>query len=85
MDQWCYKMRYSRRRIKRVILPHSITVEDASEQEYETMVNFLKENVPTTDRSTPKFLEPHRTEDRTTKLVFRFRHEEQAMAFKLIV
>ena len=71
--------------MKRMTLPHSIIVENASEQEYEIMINFLKENVPTTDRSTPKFSEPRQSEDRTTKLVFRFRHEEHAMAFKLIV
>ena len=71
--------------MKRVILPHSIIVEDASEVEYERMISCLKENVPTTDRSTPKFSEPSNDEERPTKMAFRFRHEEQAMAFKLIV
>lgn len=78
-------MSYSRQMMKRSTLPHSITVEDASEQEYGMMISFLKENVPTTDRSTPKFSEPNGFDDKTTKMTFRFRHEEQAMAFKLIV
>lgn len=78
-------MMYSKRQMKRTMLPHFITVEDIDEQEYERLINFLKENVPTTDRATPKYTEPSHYDDRPTKLTFRFRHEEQAMAFKLVV
>ena len=67
------------------MLEHSVIVEDIDELEYERLVKFSKENVPTTDRSTPGYREPSYNEKKPTKLIFRFRSAEQAMAFKLIL
>jgi len=78
-------MMYARRQLKAAMLEHSVKVEDISEDDYNRLIMFIKENVPTTDRATPKFKEPSWDEEYPTKLIFRFRHEEQAMAFKLIV
>ena len=78
-------MMYSRRLLRAAMLEHSVKVEDISEDDYNRLIAFIKENVPTTDRSTPKFKEPSWDEERPTKLIFRFRQEEQAMAFKLVL
>ncbi len=67
------------------MLEHFVTVEDIDELEYERLVKFSKENVPTTDRSTPSYREQSYNEEKPTKLTFRFRSAEQAMAFKLIL
>jgi len=63
-------------------LPYYIQVETTFE-EYENLVVWIKENVPTIDRFTPDW-NPRRQHD-TQKLRFRFRYEEHAMAFKLIL
>lgn len=63
-------------------LPYYIRVE-VSFEEYERLVEWMKENIPTTDRFTPDW-NPKRQYD-TQKLRFRFRTEEYAMAFKLIL
>ena len=51
--------------------------------EYMRLVEWIKENIPTIDRFTPDW--NSRGWDDTQKLRFRFRHEEHAMAFKLIL
>ncbi len=76
---------YARRQMRAAMLEHSVMVENVSEDEYNRLIGFIKENVPTTDRSTPQWKPPALDEDRPTKLVFRFRDESQAMAFKLII
>ena len=68
-----------------MMLEHSVTVENIDEAEYERLVKFLKENVPTTDRATPGYREPSYDDEKPTKLTFRLRNEEQAMALKLIL
>lgn len=74
-----------RRLLQAAMLNHSVKVENVSEDDYNLLIVFIKENVSTIDRATPKFREPTSNEDNPTKLIFRFRHEEQAMAFKLII
>lgn len=63
-------------------LPYYIRVEVTME-EYERLVEWIKENIPTIDRFTPEW--NHKKWDDIQKLRFRFRHEEHAMAFKLIL
>ena len=63
-------------------LPYYIRVE-ISFEEYEKLAGWVKENIPTIDRFTPDW-NPKGWDD-TQKLRFRFRHEEHAMAFKLIL
>ncbi len=59
------------------ILKHSILVEDISHDEYETLVEWIKENIPTTERKTPQY--------RDGRIRFGFTCEEHAMAFKLML
>ncbi len=63
-------------------LPYYIRVE-VSFEEYEKLAGWVKENISTIDRFTPDW-NPKGWDD-TQKLRFRFRHEEHAMAFKLIL
>ena len=59
------------------ILKHSILVEEISHEEYERLVEWIKENIPTTERKTPEY--------KDGRIRFGFVHEEHAMAFKLIL
>ncbi len=63
-------------------LPYYIQV-DVTMEEYERLAEWIRENIPTTDRFTPEW-NPRRW-DETQKLRFKFRSEEYAMAFKLIL
>ncbi len=63
-------------------LSYYIQVE-VSIEEYEKLAEWIKENIPTTDRFTPEW-DP-RDWDEIQKLRFRFRSEAYAMAFKLIL
>lgn len=63
-------------------LPYYIRV-TVSFEEYEKLAGWVKENISTTDRFTPDW-DSKRWGD-PQKLRFRFRHEEHAMAFKLIL
>lgn len=63
---------------------HEVIVEDCDEVEFTRMMDWVKINIPTTDRRTPNFRPPTFDPDMPTKLVFRFRTENQAMAFKLV-
>jgi len=72
-------------RMRAPMLEHFVTVEDVNEDEYNRLMTFVKENVSTTERNTPKFREPSFDDERPTKLTFRFRDEAKAMAFKLIL
>jgi hypothetical protein len=65
-------------------LEHEIVVEDCDEVEYGRIQDWLKINVPATDRRSPKWSQPTYDPAAPTKLVFRFKTESQAMAFKLI-
>ena len=70
-------------------LDHIITVEDISYEEFERLMKWVNENIPSTERFTPKWNSDFDLnspmDDYTDKIHFRFRHEEQAMAFKLIL
>ncbi len=59
------------------ILKHSILVEEISREEYDRLVEWIKENIPTTERKTPEY--------RDGKIRFGFVHEEHAMGFKLML
>lgn len=63
---------------------HTIVVEDCDQVEFQRMKDWLKINVPASDRRSPRFVEPTFDPNNPTKLVFQFRTEEQAMAFKLV-
>ena len=69
-------------RMKRVrqstALKYRIMVEDISEEEFNRLKAWVIENIPTTNRLTPNYKE-------WSKLTFRFREEEEAMGFKLIL
>lgn len=79
-------MHNSRTLLRAAMLEHTVKVIDATEDDYDRLIEFIKKNVPTTDRATPKFRKPAWNEgDSPTRLIFRFRNEEQAMAFKLVV
>ena len=59
------------------ILKHSILVEGITHEEYERLVVWIRENIPTTERKTPEY--------RDGRIRFGFVHEEHAMAFKLML
>lgn len=63
-------------------LPYYIQVE-VSIEEYEQLVEWIKENIPTTDRFTPEWDSGYWNDKQ--KLRFKFRTESYAMAFKLIL
>lgn len=58
-------------------LKHSILVEDITTEDYDKLVEWIRENIPTTERKTPEY--------RSGKIRFGFVHEEHAMAFKLML
>ena len=66
-------------------LKFTVVVEDVTENEYNRLIVFIKENIPTTDRNTPQYKEQSFDEEKPTRLTFKFRNEEQAMAVKLIL
>ena len=63
-------------------LPYYIQVE-VSIEEYEKLAEWVKENIPTIDRFTPEW--NHKKWGDVQKKRFKFRYEEHAMAFKLIL
>ena len=71
-------------------LDHVITVEDITYEDYVRLMRWVHENIPSTERFTPKWFSDYdyaspTAAGRMDKIHFRFRHEEQAMAFKLIL
>ena len=60
---------------KPVIMEHRIILDEVDEETYGYLIEWLALNIPTIDRKTPAY--------RDGKLIFQFRHEEHAMAFKL--
>lgn len=75
-------------------LPFSVRTEIYDENEYDRYATWIKENVSSVDRYTPKW-NPERDnyngvfgsmyDDEPKKMTFGFRYEEDAMAFKLIL
>lgn len=63
-------------------LPYYIQV-DVTFEEYEILAEWVKENISTIDRFTPEW--DHTKWGDIQKKRFRFRREEHAMAFKLIL
>ena len=68
---------YNMRIYRKTVLEHSIVVEDLQEDEYDRLVVWIRENIPSTERKTPHY--------KAGKLRFGFTHEEHAMAFKLML
>lgn len=79
-----------------------VDVEDITQDEFERLKQWVKENIPSTERYTPEWKEDDDTSfmmgitgvtpnvgapsgGGMQKLRFRFKHEEHAMAFKLIL
>lgn len=58
-------------------LKYSIVVEKLSREEYDLLVEWIRENIPTTGRRTPEY--------REGRIRFGFVEEEHAMAFKLLL
>ena len=70
----------------RKIFPYYIDVEIFYQELYIKLVFWLRQNVPTVDRWIPQF-STVMLEDEVDAYTyrFRFRHEEDAMAFKLLI
>jgi hypothetical protein len=67
-------------------LPHYLDVEIVSQEHFDELASWVRSNIPSTERYTPKYVEPEWGFDEgPQKIRFRFRHEDQAMAFKLIL
>lgn len=79
-----------------------VDVEDITSDEFNRLKQWVKENIPSTERYTPEWKEDDAPSlgaainavqvsignvsgDTPKKLRFRFKHEEHAMAFKLIL
>jgi len=80
-----------------------VDVEDITQDEFDRLKQWVKENIPSTERYTPEWKEDEFSpslgggmnavpinigavpNENIKKLRFRFKHEEHAMAFKLIL
>jgi len=84
-----------RRTNKKSTLEFHIDVENITNEEFLRLKTWVKENIPSTERFTPIWnpdnnataILPHSLAGGgdIEKVTFRFKHEEHAMAFKLII
>ena len=61
-----------------------VDVENITKDEFNRLKQWVKENIPSTERYTPEWKSDDSLSD-MEKLRFRFTHEEHAMAFKLVI
>ena len=73
-------------------LEFKVVVEEITRDEYDRLTKWVRENIPTTERFTPEwttetdfFNSQPVPVSMMEKIVFKFRNEEHAMAFKLIL
>lgn len=67
------------------ILKNRVVIENVSEEKFTQLREWVKTNVSTTDRDTPKIFDQGQTEEENPELrtfIFRFRVEERAESFK---
>jgi len=64
---------------KKTTLEYVVNMEDVPYDEFHRLKKWIQGNIPSSDRYTPDW------NDHTEKMEFRFRYEEHAMAFKLII
>jgi len=64
-------------------LPYKVSVKIKNYDHFNFLVNYIKKNVSTIDRLTPKYTEDIFNNE-VKKVTFLFRYEEDALAFKLI-
>lgn len=73
-------------------LEYKVVVEEITRDEYTRLTNWIRENIPSTERFTPEwksetnfFNSQPVVVSMMEKIVFKFKNEEHAMAFKLIL